>query len=52
MDGRMDEWLPCWPDGCICGWMAMLPELATDIEHRMQENGIVAQTSYGGLPDD
>ena len=30
----------------------MLPELATDIEHRMQENGIVAQTSYGGLPDD
>ena len=27
----------------------MLPELAADIEHRMQENGIVAQTSYRWL---
>ena len=27
----------------------VLPELAADIEHRMKENGIMAQTSYRWL---
>ena len=45
----MAAWLARWVHMRIDGSPDVLPELATDIEHRMQENGIVAHTSYRWL---